>query len=199
MTPRLRTRLRTVVMYVVACSLSASAFAQIDVGPPETVKMRLGPVYLDPTISLSNAGVDDNVFNEAKSASPKSDVTLTVTPRTDFWVRFGPTWLTGNVHEDLVYFKESVDQRSANNAYSLAWRIPLNRISFRPSIEYTSTRERPGFEIDTRALRTELDYGGQVEVKWLSKSSVMVKGLRHQVLFDQGAKFENINLHDELN
>lgn len=199
MTPRLLTSLRTVVMYVVVCSPSVSAFAQIEVGPPETVKMRLGPVYLDPTISLSNVGVDNNVFNEATSASPKSDVTLTVTPRTDFWVRFGRTWLAGNVHEDLVYFKESVDQRSANNAYSLAWRIPLNRISFRPSIEYTSTRERPGFEIDTRALRTELDYGGQVEVKWLSKSSVMVKGIRHQVLFDQGAKFENINLHDELN
>jgi hypothetical protein len=199
MTPRLRASLRTMCASVVALQLGGQALAQVGGGPPESVKMRLGPVFLDPTLSLSNAGVDDNVFNDSKAGTPKSDATFTVTPRTDFWVRFGPSWLSGGVREDLVYYKENAGERSANNTYSLSWNIPFNRITFRPNVEYKNTRERPGFEIDTRALRSELLYGGQVEVKWFSKSAVVLKADRYQVAFDRGAMFEQINLHDELN
>jgi len=197
MTPRLHTTLRTLGAFVVALHVSASALAQVDGGPPVNVKMRLGPLFLDPTLSLTNAGVDNNVFNE--SASPTSDATVTVSPRTNFWVRFGPTWLAGGVEENLVYFKESAGERSANNSYQLSWMIPLNRITFRPKVEYRNTRERPGYEIDTRALHTELIYGGRVEVKWLSKSSVFLRADRYQVLFDQAAQFGQVNLHDALN
>ena len=198
MTPCLRASLRTVCVSVVTL-LAGAALAQAPRGgPPESVKMRLGPVFLDPTLSLSNAGVDDNVFNDPKSGAPKSDATFTVTPRTDFWVRFGPSWLSGGVREDLVYYKENAGERSANNTYSLSWNIPLNRITFRPTVEYKNTRERPGFEIDTRALRSELLYAGQVEIKWFSKSAVVFKADRYQVAFDPGATFQQINLHDEL-
>src|SRR5205823_14809899 len=105
MTPRLRTSLRIIAALVVAIDLSGSASAQVTAGPPENVRMRLGPVFLDPTISLSNAGVDNNVFNDPKSASPRSDATVTATPRTDFWVRLGPSWLHGSLRADLVYYR----------------------------------------------------------------------------------------------
>jgi len=196
MTPRFHTTLRTLGAFVLTLHVSALALAQ-DGGPPENVKMRLGPLLLEPALSLTNAGVDNNVFNQ--SASPTSDVTLTVTPRTNFWVRLGPSWLSGGVQEDLVYFKESAGERSANNAYHLSWTIPLNRITFRPKVDYKNTRERPGYEIDTRALHTELMYGGQVDVKWLSKSSFILKADRYRVVFDQAALFSQINLHDALN
>jgi len=98
-----------------------------------------------------------------------------------------------------VYFKESAGERSANNSYNLSWMIPVNRITFRPTVEYRNTRERPGYEIDTRALHTELLYGGRIDVKWFSKSSVFLKADRYQVLFDQAAQFGSVNLHDALN
>ena len=199
MTPRFRASLRIVCASLVALHLGGRALAQVPGGPPETVKMRLGPVFLDPTLALSNAGVDDNVFNDPKSAAPKSDATFTVTPRTNFWVRFGPSWLSGGVREDLVYYKENAGERSANNTYSLSWSVPFNRITFRPAVEYKNTRERPGFEIDTRALRSEVLYTGQLDVKWFSKSAIVVKADRYQVLFDPGVTFEQINLRDELN
>jgi len=197
MTPRLHTTLRTLGAFVVALHVSASALAQVDGAPPGDVKMRLGPLFLDPTLSLTNAGVDNNVFNQ--SASPTSDATVTVTPRTNFWVRFGPSWLAGGVEENLVYFKDSTGERSANNSYQLSWMIPVNRITFRPRAEYKNTRERPGYEIDTRALHTELLYGARIDVKWFSKSSVFLKADRYQVLFDQAAQFGQVNLHDALN
>jgi hypothetical protein len=191
--------MRTLAATALVAGLGVSAFAQGAPSPPENVRMRLGPVFLDPTLSLTNAGVDDNVFNDPKSASPKSDATMTVTPRTDFWVRLGPSWLSGSVREDLVYFKENVSERSANNTYELAWWIPLNRITFRPSIVYLDTHDRPGYEIDTRAPRTDLTYAGEVDVKWLSKSAVVLKASRFQEQFEQGTKFDSINLHDALN
>lgn len=199
MTPRLRASLRTTCASIVTLQLAGAALAQAPGGPPEGVKMRLGPLFLDPTLALNNAGVDDNVFNDPKAGGPKSDATFTLTPKTDFWVRFGPSWLSGGVREDLVYYKENAGERSANNTYSLSWNVPVNRITFRPSVEYKNTRERPGFEIDTRALRTELLYAGQVEFKWFSKSAVVLKADRYQVLFDPGATFEQINLRDALN
>jgi hypothetical protein len=201
MTPRLRTSLRTLFAFVVALHLGriAQAQGQAPGGPPENVKMRLGPVFLNPTLALSNAGVDDNVFNDPKSGAPKSDATFTVTPRTDFWVRFGPSWLSGGVREDLVYYKENSGERSTNNTYLLSWNIPFNRITFHPTVEYKNTRERPGFEIDTRALRSEVLYTGEVDIKWFSKSAVVLKADRYQVQFDPGATFEQINLRDELN
>ncbi len=199
MTPRFRTALLTGGICVLALHVAPSALAQINGAPPENVKMRLGPVYVDPKLSLTNAGVDDNVFNDPKSASPTSDATFTVTPQTDFWVRFGPSWLSGGIREDLVYFKDNVDQRSANNKYNLSWTLPLNRVTFRPAVEYTNTRERPGFEIDTRALHTELYASGEVEVKWFSKSGIVFKADRYQVAFDPSATYEQIDLRDSLN
>ena len=124
MPPRFRAYLRIACASVVALHLAGPALAQGTGGPPETVKMRLGPVFLNPTISLSNAGVDDNVFNDAKSAAPRSDATFTVTPRTNFWLRFGPSWLSGGVREDLVYYKENSGERSANNRLSLQMERP---------------------------------------------------------------------------
>src|SRR5215471_18264335 len=147
MTPSLRTTLRTFGVFVTALHMCGVSFAQVPGAPPENVKMRLGPVFLDPTLSLTNAGVDDNVFNQSSAASPKSDATFTITPQTNFWLRFGPSWLSGGVGEDLVYFKDNVGERSANNKYFLKWNIPINRITFRPSVEYKNTRERPGYEI----------------------------------------------------
>lgn len=199
MAPRFGTLLRILCTLLALLAIANGVCAQIPGGPPENVRMRLGPLFLDPGLSLTNAGVDDNVFNDSKSASPKSDATVTATPKTDFWVRFGPSWLSGRIREDLVYYQENASERSANNTYNLSWTIPLNRITLRPETTYTSTRERPGFEIDTRAARTELDYAGRAEIKWFSKSSVVLKAARHEVSFDQGAKFENIYLRDALN
>jgi|SRR6185369_2905178 len=167
--------------------------------PPENVRMRLGPMFVNPTIALTNAGMDTNVFNEATQDSPKQDFTLTVTPATDVWLRMGRSWLSGSVHEDLVYYQKYENQRSANSLYKVSWIIPLTRVSFNPAAAYTNTRERPGFEVDTRARRSELTVGGTVEIRTFSKTFVAVRADRQSVDFDQTAEFLGTNLRDQLN
>lgn len=165
---------------------------------PNKVRVRLGPLSLNPSIALTNAGVDTNVFNEADSTTPEKDFTLTVTPKTDVFIRLGRTWLTGTITEDLVWYKKFSSERSANNNYSATWLVPLTRIGFAVGGNWISTHERPGFEIDARSERTERAGNAAIELRALSRTYVGVKGEQRKIDFDRGAVFLGNSLHDEL-
>ena len=74
---------------------------------------------MNPTVSVTNFGIDQNVFNEPVSASPKQDVTLTATPTTDIWIRVGPSWVDGSVKEELVWYQTYATERAANSTYRI--------------------------------------------------------------------------------
>ena len=60
-----------VVLAAVALLHVTPAFAQGDGGPdPASVKVRLGPLMMNPTISISNIGIDHNVFNDPPDKIP---------------------------------------------------------------------------------------------------------------------------------
>lgn len=186
-------------LLIVAAALPASAQPPVDGGPdPTTVRMRLGPFLLNPTIELTNLGIDTNVFNEATDQNPKRDFTLTFTPRTDVWLRMGRSWLTATVNERVVWYQKYASERSTNNDYLLGWKMPLNRLIVSTSGKYINTRERPGYEIDTRAQREEYLLQGNVEVRGFAKTFVTFGALRQRVNFDQKYFFLDTNLHDEL-
>jgi hypothetical protein len=167
---------------------------------PDLSKMRvkLGPVYLDPTFALTNLGVDTNVFNEADDANPKKDFTITVTPQTALWMRLGRTWINGSLTEDIVWFKKYSSERSANTHAGVTWLVPLTRVSFAVGGDWVSTRERPGFEIDARSRHDEGAVNGAVELRALSKTFFGVKAERRKITFDQNEIFLGTDLRDAL-
>jgi hypothetical protein len=173
------------------------ALAQAE--PPSNVRMHLGPLFVNPTIALTNAGVDTNVFNEATQDSPKQDFTATLSPSTDAWLRMGRSWLNATVREDLVYYQTYASERSVNSYYKASWLIPLNRITVTPAASFTNTRERPGFEVDARARRDEYGFGGTVELRALSKTFVALSATSLTDDFDKDAVFLGTSLRDELN
>ena len=149
--PRLLIPRRASVFGALFAFAGTCASAQSTAGPETSrARIRIGPVIVVPTLALTNAGVDSNVFNEPDQASPKSDFTVTVTPAADLWLKTGRTWLTGNVKEDLVYYNTYASERSVNSRYKAAWLVPLNRIKMNVGADYLSARERPGFEIAAR-------------------------------------------------
>ena len=166
---------------------------------PETVNIRFGPLWLKPTLALTNAGVDTNIFNVAESDGPEKDFTLTLTPAANVWLRFGPSWFSGSVREDLIWYKKFSSERSANTTYSLGWTLPLSRTTFSVGGNWVDTRERPGFEIDARANRSDQVLTGAVEVRALSRTLIGARVARRDVDFDEGEEFLGRNLHDELN
>jgi hypothetical protein len=181
--------------------VAPAAFAQTAPGEPDPskVRVRIGPLWMNPTLALTNAGVDTNVFNEPDQLAPKQDFTVTVTPATDLWIRLGRSWLSANIREDLTYYSKYASQRSANNYYKAGWLVPLNRLMLNAGVDYVSARERPGFEIDARSQRNETAYNGSVEIRALSKTFFGLRGERRKVNYDKAAVFLGANLQDELN
>jgi hypothetical protein len=163
------------------------------------VHVRFGRLLLNPTIALTNLGVDTNVFNESDRSDPKRDFTLTVTPQTDLWLRMGRSWVTGNVRGDLVWYQTYVSERSANNSVKAGWLLPLNRVSFEANAAYLHTHDRPGYEVDARSERSELAYDGGIEIRARPKTFVGVRGARRTVGFDSIASFDGVSLREALN
>ena len=145
----------TIAVLMLGAPLARAQAPEVGAPDPAKVRVRIGPLSLDPTFALANAGIDTNIFNEPDQLAPKRDFTMTVTPATDLWLRFGRTWLTGNIKEDLVYYNKYASERSANSHFTAGWLVPLNRLTVKVGTDYLSTRDRPGFEIDARSQRKE--------------------------------------------
>ena len=90
--------------------------------------IRLGPIGLNPTLAITNFGIDDNIFNDA--SEPKRDFTMTVTPRLQARLRGGRMLLSGTVATGLVYYKEFDDERSID--YTAQGRVDFDSGWFQP-------------------------------------------------------------------
>lgn len=178
----------------------ASAQAPGDGGPdPNNVRVRLGPLMMNPSISLTNLGIDHNVFNDPPGRVPREDFTVTVTPLADFWLRLGPSWLTATVNEQINWYQKYASERTANNTYKLGWSVPGSRVNLKLDGAYINARERPGFEIDTRAARKETQFTGALDFHALARSFVGVSAGRVQTRFSDEAEFDGVNLRTALN
>ena len=189
------------ISFVCAAFLAAAAPLRAqETKVPDTSKARvhLGPVALNPTIELTNFGVDTNVFNEPPGFE-KSDFTFTLTPKTDAILKIGRVWATGNLREDVVWYQTYSTERAGNNYATGTLLVPLNRLAVAVSGGYVSARERPGYEIDVRAHRKELDVKTRIEYRALSKTFFAVNASRQRVDFDNDALFQSVNLQTLLN
>jgi hypothetical protein len=200
--------LKTALAFVLPMLLAPPLFAQttepttVDpttTDPSAAATVHFGRFALRPTLALTNAGVDTNVFYEPAQENPKSDFTATVTPATDLWLRLGKSWLTGTVKEDLVYYRQYASERSVNGFYDAGLLVPLNRVIFNGGGSYLDTRDRPGFEISARDQRYETRVNGSVEVRTLPKTFFGVRVERATIDFAQAAVFLGTSLQQTLN
>jgi putative beta-barrel porin BBP2 len=185
------------VMLSFALTAAASAQTPPD-GVPDDARMHFGRIRLNPTVALTNAGVDDNVFNASDVDHPRSDFTMTLTPKTDIWLPFGRSWVKGSVREDFVYYNEFASERSINSIYRGDVILPMNRLSFDVGGQYENTRDRPGFEIDARSRHTGAGYHGSIELRAFGKTFVGTEASRMQIAFEPDAMFLGQNLRQEL-
>ncbi len=191
----MRTLVFALALFVAQGFSPAMLFAQDDQPDPfKTARIRFGPVALDPTIGISNVGIDTNVFNEWDN--PKKDFTATVTPGTKVWFRAGRTLLTGRANLGYMYFQQYANERSLNT--DLAARYEVNLFHIRPYaiLSYLNTRERPGFEIDVRARRFEHAYGIGADVPLTRRTSFGLLARRQRTSYAADAVFLGTYLRD---
>jgi hypothetical protein len=191
----------TAAFFLVASLAASVSTAQTtdEGGPdPAAVRVRIGPLWMNPTVSMPNIGVDTNVFNDPPHRSPKRDFTVTIAPQTGLWLRMGRTWLSGMISEEVVWYQTYKTERSVNDTYMIGWKAPLNRLVLSTSATWVNTRARPGFEIDARAQRKEPTYAASVEVRGFAKTHIGVRGTWTQVRFAQDTVFNDSNLQIQL-
>src|SRR4029077_20996997 len=117
----------------------------------------------------------------------------------DFWLRAGPTWINATINSQLNWYQKYDTERNASNTYKLGWFVPGSIFSFRIDGSYLNTRERPGFEIDTRAPRTDRQLRVSLDYKALSKTYLGVAASRLESRFSEEAEYQGVNLQTSLN
>jgi len=185
------------VVAVTMCARPATA-QSTDEPDPAKVRLRVGPLWMNPTVAMTNIGVDNNVFNEPAQQNPKSDFTFTLTPAVDLWLRVGDTWVVGRIVEDLIWYDTYASERNASTGYTVGWRVPLARFGFKIDASRRNARDRPNLEIDTRAERAETKVTGLVEYRMLSKTYVGVILERQGTDYDGEEFYNGANLQSEL-
>jgi len=140
-----------------------------------------------PSIALTDVGVDNNVFNEADN--PKQDTTAAIGPAVALWMNLGRGRLSGTSSGQYLYFKQYDNQRSWNTRTTLRLELPL--IRFKPFVAgtYVNTRERPGFEIDSRARRRDQSATVGSEVRVGGKTTLVFSGSLAQLAYDKNETF----------
>jgi hypothetical protein len=190
---------RVLPFVVLSLALTGAASAQtVSEFVPETARIHLGRVRMDPTVALTNAGVDDNVFNAADVDHPRSDFTMTLTPKSNIWFPLGPAWVKGSVREDFVYYNQFATERSINSAYRIDTLLPMNRLTFDVGGGYEDVRDRPGFEIDARSRHTGTDGHGSIEMRAFGRTFVGTAFTRAHIDFEPDAMFLGQSLRTEL-
>lgn len=161
--------------------------------PEDTGRFRLGFIRFTPSVTLTNLGVDTNVFNELED--PKQDFTASFGPKAEFWTRLGPrVRLYGNAGMDYQYFQEYESQRSFGTSNVARLEVDLGRLTPFLDATYTNTRVRPGFEIDARARRENLNGRAGLSARVQSKTRLLGWVRDERYRFNSGEQFQNVDL-----
>jgi hypothetical protein len=192
-----KTPVALLIVSLAAWLIAAPAAAQGGPDPWEQARYRIGPFAFTPSIVLSNLGVDTNVFYA--TADPKKDFTFSIDPQVDWWFRASRARVHGKDIVQGVYFATYASERSINQNHTLTLEVPLLRVKPYAGGSYLNVKERPGYEIDARARRTETAGNFGLVFKFTSRSALDTGASYTHVAFDSGEEYNNTSLEQTLN
>ncbi len=131
--------------------LPALVCAQPAIDDAQDARIHLGPVALDPRLSIGNVGVDTNVFNQANT--PVRDFTITAGPQLDSWFRVGRLAWAGTSSASWTYFRRTATERTFNAGQSGRVQLDLGYVVPFAQGVLERGRQRPNLEIDARVRR----------------------------------------------
>jgi hypothetical protein len=170
-----------------AFGIALPARAQQPVEPSEAARFRWGALRFTPSLAITDVGIDNNVFNEAEHR--KQDTTAAIGPAAALWMNLGRGRLSGKASGQYLYFKEYENQRSWNTNVDMRLQFPLVRIKPFVAGTYVNTRERPGFEIDSRARRRDQTVSIGTDIRLSGKTSFVVSAGQARFAYDKNETF----------
>src|SRR4051812_47122136 len=162
----------------------------------EATALRLGPVFLSPSIALRDVGVDSNIANDPDH--PRQDFTLTAQPRLRAAMPLGATQLSGALSVGFVYYATYKDQQSINRRYEGRFETTTSRLRPFVAATFSHARERAGYEIDARVLRREASLSPGAELRLTSVTSLYGSYRRTSERYDDEERFLGTALAEQL-
>jgi hypothetical protein len=152
---RFRVALAALLMQLHVPAIVSAQTAPNTSDPASTARLTFGPLALQPKINVRNVGVDTNVFNQP--TNPSRDLTASLVPGVDAWLRLGRGRISSETTAEVIYFSKAESQRSIGWGQRLRFDLLLSRLAPFVGGEHVTTHEQPTAEIYTRARRTSRD------------------------------------------
>lgn len=112
-------------------------------------------MQIKPLFSIKNIGRDSNVFLDADTRDPQSDVTATLSPSARGVLHFGSRgFLTFGGAADYIWYHRFGELTHLNYSATVRANLNLRSLRFFAAVDYQTKKERPNNEIDQRPVRT---------------------------------------------
>ena len=168
---------------LLSCLVPARSAAQSQPDPFATARHRSGPLAINPSLSIVDAGVDGNVFNDV--ANPKHDVTMAIRPAADIWLRAGRARLTAKTQVSYNYFKRFASERYVGTDNRLRLELRGPRVTPFGTLSFLSTRDRISPEVDARVRRDEWTAGAGADVELGGRVTARFSGRHFETSYNQ--------------
>lgn len=180
-------------------ALAATVRAQTAPVQPsvESMPLHIGPLGLAPSVSITDMGIDSNVFNDAEN--PQQDFSATIVPRLLARLRMRRLLLSYGSAADLVYFHKFKSERSANAATDVRLDADLGHLQPFVSAGWLATKQRMNAELDIRAPRTQRTLGAGARLLVASRTAIVATARRQEITFDPDVFQRGVELARTLN
>ena len=189
----LRSCAAAVLATLVACT---PVSAQDGNDPWADARFHLGPVALSPAVSVTNVGVDNNVFASADDV--QRDWTASFIPATTAALRLGRARLTGQGDLTYQYFRKFESERSLSSRGVVRLDLPLNRLELAIGATAVNTRQRQGAEITARVRRFERAGTFAANIRIAGQTRVGILAGQTRYSFPEDTEFLGTNLQRVL-
>jgi hypothetical protein len=168
-----------------------SSLAGLPEEPPEVVLYRIGPVLVDPRLSIPEIGRDSNIFNEANA--PQEDFVIKLLPEVDFFSDLGLLRIAVRSGSTITYFHRNDSERSI--AEQVRGRATVRLSRFKPWVGGASIRSNErSSEIDARAKRVTREAAAGVQFDVSPLAALTVSGNRLEVQYADAERYRDTPL-----
>jgi hypothetical protein len=155
-----------------------------------------GPLRIQPSLVLSNAGVDSNIYY---SGNPIKDYTLTAGPAVTVYLPiYRKLILSGTASPQYVHYFKTKQERTWNYYLTGSAALNLKSVFLSFDINYSDAREHWNTEIDIRPRRKEDGLGGSFLVQTSRRTSLSLS--YREAKYDyESLVFDIFNVREQLN
>lgn len=159
---------------------------------------RIGPFHIQPSVVISNAGVDSNIFYSP--TDPVRDFTVTAGPAATIYLPIQRRFvLSFYGSPQYVWYSKTARERTWNYYLRGAAQLNLRRVFLSFEGSRSDAREHWNTELDIRPRRTELGFGGSALVKLAWKTSFAVAYRTAKYDYENIDVGSGFNIRERLN